>query len=35
MFVRIKPAGRHRYLQIAQNYREGKKVISENAALRQ
>jgi hypothetical protein len=26
MFVRIKPAGRHRYLQIAQNYREGKKV---------
>jgi hypothetical protein len=26
MFVRIKPAGRHRYLQIAQNFREGKKV---------
>jgi len=26
MFVRVKPAGRHRYLQIAQNYREGKKV---------
>jgi hypothetical protein len=26
MFVRVKPAGRHRYLQIAQNYREGRKV---------
>jgi len=26
MFVRVKPAGRHRYLQIAQNYREGAKV---------
>ena len=26
MFVRVKPAGRHRCLQIAQNYREGKKV---------
>jgi transposase len=26
MFVRVKPAGRHRYLQIAQNYREGTKV---------
>jgi hypothetical protein len=26
MFVRVKPAGQYRYLQIAQNYREGKKV---------
>jgi len=26
MFVRVKPAGRHRYLQFAQNYREGRKV---------
>ena len=26
MFVRVKPAGAYRYLQIAQNYREGKKV---------
>ena len=26
MFVRVKPAGKYRYLQIAENYREGKKV---------
>jgi len=26
MFVRVKPSGGHRYLQIAENYREGKKV---------
>ncbi len=26
MFVRVKPSGRYRYLQIAQNYREGGKV---------
>ena len=26
MFVRVKPAGQYRYLQIAENYREGKKV---------
>jgi transposase len=26
MFVRVKPAGAYRYLQIAENYREGKKV---------
>jgi len=26
MFVRVKPAGLYRYLQIAENYREGKKV---------
>lgn len=26
MFVRIKPSGKYRYLQIAKNYREGKKV---------
>lgn len=26
MFVRVKPSGRYRYLQIAENYREGKKV---------
>ena len=26
MFVRIKPSSGHRYLQIAENYREGKKV---------
>jgi transposase len=26
MFVRVKPSGKYRYLQIAENYREGKKV---------
>jgi transposase len=26
MFVRVKPSGQYRYLQIAENYREGKKV---------
>jgi len=26
MFVRVKPAGQYRYLQIAKNFREGKKV---------
>ena len=26
MFVRVKPSGQYQYLQIAENYREGKKV---------
>ena len=26
MFVRVKPSGKYRYLQIAENHREGKKV---------